>query len=261
MSDGHAPDVDAVAETDEVLAPDMIVERLLDGVDEGSLPASFRVLLPFVAAARRPATVGELAREPEMVEMFRGVRPAVRHAQTSARRRSLGVRMVVVAGLVSASTATAAAAAGRLPEPVQESAAAVLAEVGFSVPAADVPSEEPAIRPADAVVPAVPTTDAAGDDPTTTTTGASAAENDEAAGTSDQPNPIPPPTPAREPATVSPDEAAATDDGQDQSHGAGSYSANPDAPGQSGAPGHAGRDKDKDSSKSGNGHGQPKKKT
>jgi hypothetical protein len=261
MSNRPDHDVDPVAETEEVLAADMVVEQLLDGVDDGSLPATFRVLLPIVAAARRPATAGELAREPEMAAMFQAVRPAVRHAPARARRRSLGVRIVVVAGLVSVSTATAAAAVGRLPEPVQETAAAVLAKVGISVPAADTPTVDPVVETPDDVVPAVPTTPDTAAAPPAETTAAPPAEGDEVALTSDQPNATSPttPVPASELEIAPPDEAA--DDGRAQSHGAGSHPANPDAPGQSRAPGQVGRDYGNDAPKPGNGRGQdqPKK--
>ena len=77
MSNAPGHDVDPVADIDDVLATDMVVEQLLDGVDDGSLPPSWRALLPLVAAARRPATAGELAREPEMAAMFQAVRPPV----------------------------------------------------------------------------------------------------------------------------------------------------------------------------------------
>ena len=218
MSDGHGHDIDLGTETAEMLATDRVVEQLLDGVDGDSLPTSLRVLTPLVAAARRPPTAGELAREFEMAAMFQAVRPAVRPTSASARRRSLGVRIVVVAGLVSVSTASAAAAAGRLPEPVQETAAAVLAKVGISVPATGTPTVNlPADTP-DEVVPAVPTTMESAPGPLGETTAAPPAESSEIAVTFDTPNApaAATPGPAAETTIASPDEAATDDDQQEQ---------------------------------------------
>jgi hypothetical protein len=254
MSDAEGRDVDPH------------VEQLLDGVDDGSLPASFQALLPLLAAARQPATAGELAREREMTEMFQAMRPAVRHVPASNRRRSLGIRIVAVAGLVTVSSATAAAAAGRLPEPVQQTAAAVLATVGISVPdpdtpAVDPPTDAPAVAPAVSTTEAEPVTETVTETVTEPATAATAATADPDVAVAGSDPPVasgpsgsgPPAAPA--PAAQAPDPPARPE--KAGSHPA--HPAHPDAPGQSRAPGH---DPDQGAANrgNGNGHAGPKPK-
>jgi hypothetical protein len=130
------------------------IDHLLAG--DAAVADDLRAIAPLLAAARRPATADELADEAGFTALFREV-----HAAKAAggRRRSLGIKVVAIAGALTVVSATGAAAAGGLPEPVQDTAAALLATVGISVPTADEPPprEEPVATTT--VAPAPPPTD------------------------------------------------------------------------------------------------------
>jgi len=120
-------------EPGELLFDDDEVEQFLQGADGDLVAAGLRSLGPLIVAARQPATALEAEREGEMTELFRAV-----HATRKARtRRAFAVRVVAIAGVLTVASATAAAAGGGLPEPVQNTASSLLARVGISVPAGD----------------------------------------------------------------------------------------------------------------------------
>jgi hypothetical protein len=129
------------------------VEQLLDGAGGDVVAAGLRSLAPLVAAARLPATAAEAARENDMTALFRQVR-----GPKAGPRRSFGVKVVAIAGVLTVASATAAAAAGGLPEPVQNTAASLLARVGISVPGDTGPDSGPGAGVPDTMVPVLPST-------------------------------------------------------------------------------------------------------
>jgi len=161
MTDRFATDPDAAAgaEGDDLLLFDHDgLESLLDGTDAVTPPAAYQPLVPLVAAARRPATARELAGEAAAMAHFRRAHEAgVSGPSAPRRRRSFGVKVLVIAGSLTVASATGAAAAGGLPGPVQDTAATLLARVGINVPGGtDVPADHPGPVPTESVPPAPP---------------------------------------------------------------------------------------------------------
>src|SRR3954467_7600211 len=122
-------------EDDADLFDGRALDAVLDGAsgDDGADP--FWSLVPLVAAARRPPSGAELAGEAEAMATYRRLRmrPAAPRGARRSRRR--GVKLIAIAGAVTVASATgAAAAAGGMPGPVQDTAAALLATVGITVP-------------------------------------------------------------------------------------------------------------------------------
>jgi hypothetical protein len=127
----------------ELLLPfdDDGIEQLLAGDPAG--PDEARSVALLLAAARQPATADEIADEAVFTALFREAHAA---RVGGRRRRPLGIKVVAIAGALTIASATgAAAAAGGLPDPVQDTAATLLATVGISVPTADdpAPRDEP----------------------------------------------------------------------------------------------------------------------
>jgi hypothetical protein len=115
---------------------DGVLDLLLDGAPEASLPSDVWDLARLLDAARAPAMDAELAGEAEAIEMFRA-RPVLRRRRRGRRRA-----FVIVAGVAVSSFAGAAAAAGRLPDVAQNLASELLGIVGIDVPRADEPAPE-----------------------------------------------------------------------------------------------------------------------
>jgi hypothetical protein len=137
-----------VTGVEELFPLDDDVERLLSGASAAPAgvrraPGPLDGLVPLVAAVRRPATADEEAGEAGAIELFRTVRSA--GARSRPSRRALAIRVVAVAGALTVASSTAAAASGALPEPVQDTAAAILAKVGIDVPTPDDSSPPPIV--------------------------------------------------------------------------------------------------------------------
>jgi hypothetical protein len=137
-------------EDDADLSDGRALEDLLDGTGGDDGAKSFRSLGLLVAAARRPSSDTEVAGEAEAMALYRRLRSRPLAPRDDRRRRGRGLRLIAIAGAVTVASATGAAAAtGGLPEPVQDTAATLLGNVGISVPVGGgVPPGPPVPAPA-----------------------------------------------------------------------------------------------------------------
>jgi hypothetical protein len=143
------------------------LEDPLDGTGGGGRAETFLSLGPLLAAARRPPSGAELAGEAEAVAAYRRLRTLPVAASGGRRPRRRGLKLIAVAGAITVTSATGAAAAtGGLPGPVQDTAATLLATVGISVPeGGGVPAGPPVPSPAATTAASAPA------ETSTTTTG------------------------------------------------------------------------------------------
>jgi hypothetical protein len=131
MSEPLAPRFD----DDPYAIDDTIIDGILDGVVDEPLPVAYQSLVAVLATARRPGPEAELTGAAETVAMFRTVRPPTIIRGSFSQRRLLTAKTLLAAGALTVASATAAAAAtGSLPGAAQDTASAVLAKVGISVP-------------------------------------------------------------------------------------------------------------------------------
>jgi hypothetical protein len=123
---------------------DVVIEALVNGIVDESLPAAYRPVVAVLAGAQQPSTEGELADAAVAAAMFRTLRPSTRPTPRSLMaRRLLGAKTLLAAGALTVASATGAAAAtGSLPGAAQDTAATVLARIGITVPGPDSHSDE-----------------------------------------------------------------------------------------------------------------------
>jgi hypothetical protein len=132
------------------------VDRLLDGgYDIATAPEGYAGFAALVQTVTAPPTRSELAREAAALAMFQAHRPVVRASRLKAKVAAL---VVVVGGL---GLTGVAAAANRLPAPVQDSVADVADVVGIQVPHSDDTPAAPVTVPAGSTIDT--TTTSAGD--------------------------------------------------------------------------------------------------
>jgi hypothetical protein len=136
-------------EDDFFTLDDVIIEALVSGLMDESLPDAYHPVVAVLAGAAQPSTEAELADEAGTAAVFRTLRPSTGPTRRSLMsRRLLSAKTLLAAGALTVASATGAAAAtGSLPGAAQDTAATVLAKVGISVPGPDSHSDEhPATR-------------------------------------------------------------------------------------------------------------------
>jgi hypothetical protein len=116
-------------------------ERLVTGaVDVGDAPPQYRAVAATLSALREPPHPGELVGGPAAAEQIAAVVVRERAVSAAHRSRRSGSRARVVAASVAACGLVVTgglAVAGALPDSAQNVAAAVLRQVGISVPSGD----------------------------------------------------------------------------------------------------------------------------
>jgi|GEM_PF-3693239 hypothetical protein len=126
---------------------DASFDRLLDGtVAPGDVPAELAEVARLVRAARGPATAEELRTAAAIAAAVPTVGAVVPLREARPRGRRALVRLAIVGGVVLVG-ATAAAATGNLPAPVQSAVSSAAERVGLDVPDGEPPppADDPAL--------------------------------------------------------------------------------------------------------------------
>lgn len=144
---------------------DDTAEGLLSGrVGADDAPPGYSDVAALLAAASAPATATELLNEADAVAMFRSestgasVAPVVDLESRRSNRRtfSRAAMVGIAAGIILGGTGVAAAATGKLPDPVQTVAHDTLSHIGVSVPAPPPKAPRPPAEPTTAKDPKAP---------------------------------------------------------------------------------------------------------